>query len=59
MQIQRFLKSGNSEIPAKAYHLYWKNNLSCILTTILVSFNENEFKLRKMADRANSTFNEE
>ena len=29
------------------------------MTTILVSFNENEFKLQKMADRANSTFNEE
>ena len=36
-----------------------KNNLSCILTTILVSFNENEFKLQKTADRSNSAFNEE
>ena len=36
-----------------------KNNLSRILTIILVSFNENESKLQKMADRANSTFNEE
>ena len=43
----------------KAYYLCCKkNNLSLILTTTLVSFNENEFKLHKMADRANSTFNE-
>ena len=35
------------------------DNLSSILTTILVSFNENEFKLQKIADRANFTFNEE
>ena len=53
-----FLKSENSKILAKTYHLYCINNLSRILTTILVSFNENEFKLQKMADRANSTFNE-
>ena len=29
------------------------------MTTILVSFNQNELKLQKMADRANSTFNKE